>query len=88
MNEAEVVARLVNEYAAISVVLDRATASPRLVLRAERTGDEVSLDPVALEAIASLDREAIGRLVEVFSETERAGDAIAEPPRPGGRADG
>lgn len=79
MNEHEVIAQLVNEYAAISVLLDRSTAGPRLVLRAERTGDQLSLDPVALEAIASLDSAAVSRLVEVFSETERAGDALALP---------
>jgi hypothetical protein len=75
---AEVIARLINEYSMVTVLLDRA-AGPRLVLRAERTGDEVSLDAVVLEALASLDPVSIRRLVAAFSESERAGDAVVEP---------
>ena len=89
MNETEVVAQLVNEYAAVSVLLDRAPAGPRLVLRAERTGDHVVLDAVMLEALASLDPASLGALVAAFSETGFAGSAIQgldgeglEPPRP------
>jgi hypothetical protein len=76
MGNAEVIARLVNEYAVVTVLLDRASAGPRLGLRAERTGDEISVDAVVLEALASLDPEAVRRLVAAFSETGRAGDAV------------
>lgn len=72
---AEQVARLVNEYASVTIFLDRRTASPRLVVRNDRTGDQSILDAVALEAIASLDAAAVSRLVTAFSETGRAGDA-------------
>lgn len=76
MNESEVIAQLVNEYAAVSVLLDRATAGPRIVLRAERTGGQVALDPVMLEALASLDAASLRALVAAFSETGAAGDVV------------
>ncbi|WP_426243626.1 hypothetical protein [Nocardioides sp. LHG3406-4] len=86
MNESDVIAQLVNEYAAVTVRLDRASAGPRLLLQAERTGDQVALDPVVLEALASLDRRSLSRLVEAFSETGSAGSAL--PPEESPDADG
>ncbi|MDQ6525193.1 hypothetical protein RB608_16350 [Nocardioides sp. LHD-245] len=77
-DQKQIVAQLVNEYAAVTVLLDRAPAGARLLLRAERTGDQVALDPVMLEALASLDARALGRLVEAFSETGHAGDAVPD----------
>ena len=68
MGELTELARLVNEYSAVRISLDTVPASPRLVLRSDRTGDTISLDATALEAIASLDHRAIGELVATFSE--------------------
>jgi hypothetical protein len=70
---------LVNEYSGVRVGIDRSFAGPRLTLRSDRTGDEITLDATALEAIASMDQGAIGTLVAVFSETGNAGDAVAAP---------
>lgn len=73
----QVVARLVNEYAAVTLLLTEGSSRPRLVISGDRTGDRIVLDAVVLEAIASLDPESVDRLVQVFSETGLAGDAVA-----------
>lgn len=79
MHETEELIHLVNEYSGVRVSVDRSFAGPRLALRSDRTGDTVTLDATALEAIASMDEEAITRLVAAFSETGSAGDAVVEP---------
>jgi hypothetical protein len=76
MNENEQVAHLVNEYSGVRVLVDRSFANPRLALRSDLTGDAITLDATALEAIASLDEESITRLVAAFSESGSAGDAV------------
>ncbi|MBO9521297.1 MAG: hypothetical protein J7518_07150 [Nocardioidaceae bacterium] len=76
MSEPEELIRLVNEYTAVRVRVDRRGASARLVVSSDRTGDEVTLDATALEAIASLDAAKIGLLVGAFSETGDATDAL------------
>ncbi|MBB3045363.1 hypothetical protein [Nocardioides soli] len=76
MADNEELIRLVNEYTAVRVGVDRSGASPRLRISSDRTGDQVVLDATALEAIASLDHERIGLLVGVFSETGDAGDLV------------
>ena len=70
MGELTELARLVNEYSAVRISLDTVPASPRLVLHSDRTGDTISLDATALEAIASLDHQAIGKLVATFSDED------------------
>lgn len=76
MAENSELVRLVNEYTAVRISVDRSGASPRLAISSDRTGDRVVLDATALEAIASFDHEKIGLLVGIFSETGNAGDVI------------
>ena len=79
MDRTEEIAHLVNEYSGVRVSVDRSFASPRLALRSDRTGDSITLDATALEAIASLGDEAVTHLVASFSETGSAGDAVVRP---------
>lgn len=76
MQKIEELVHLVNEYSGVRVAVDRSFASPRLALRSDHTGDAITLDATALEAIASLDEESVTRLVAAFSETGSAGDAV------------
>jgi hypothetical protein len=78
MSDIEELARLDNEYTAVRISVDRSGASPRLRVSSDRTGDAVSLDATALEAIASLDQSRIGLLVGAFSETGDATVALEE----------
>lgn len=78
MSETENVAHLINEYSDVQVSIDRSFASPRLVVLSVQTGQSVSLDATALEAIAALDETAVTRLVAAFSETGSSADAVKD----------
>jgi hypothetical protein len=52
-----------NEFARVSVALDRTGNGPRLVITDLETGQQIGLDPLELEGLTRLTHEAIARVV-------------------------
>jgi hypothetical protein len=52
-----------NEFARVSVSLDRTANGPRLLVTDLETGREIRLDPLELEGLTRLTHEAIARMV-------------------------
>lgn len=77
MSDGQELTRLANEYTSVRVLLTEGPRSSRLIVRSDRTGDETSLDPTTLEAIASMSTQGLAALVEAFTDSETADTAIA-----------
>jgi hypothetical protein len=76
MSEDVEIARLVNEFTAVRLFLTTATASPRIRIVSDRTGQEIALDATSLEAITTMDHKGLGALVAAATETGSANNAI------------
>lgn len=52
-----------NEFARVSVALDRTANGPRLLVRDLETGREIRLDPLELEGLTRLTHDAFAEVV-------------------------
>jgi hypothetical protein len=52
-----------NEFARVSVALDRTANGPRLLVRDLETGREIRLDPLELEGLTRLTHDAFAQIV-------------------------
>lgn len=68
--------RLANEYTDVRVALVHTGGGRRLELESLRTGDRASFDATLLEVLASLDGDALARLVAAFTEHGSASAAL------------
>lgn len=70
-DDANVIAKLSNEFATIWLELDNTEAAgPRLRVRSMREHDEVYLDPIALDLICHIDDQVLGLLADIARDSE------------------
>lgn len=72
-------ARVVNEYTDVRVSLLETGGGRRVEVESVRTGDRSSFDATLLEVLASLDADALARLVAAFTEHGDASTALRVP---------
>lgn len=68
--------RFGNEYTSIRLLSRRTENGTRVLVRSDRTGYQVDLDAMELDAIASMNHEGLGRLVKAMTESGSANTAV------------